>query len=348
MLLKKNNFVVWANDFSENSGEGRLARNFLLKIRKFYPNSIFKIKTFHQEFLLNKNRTLKKKIINKKHFFYKYISLFYGIFYLWKNREKKIVYLNYLPFWNFLIFLFLPSKTILGPITGGVIIKKPDSFENIIRLVFFPIFYRISLFIISIKFNKIIFSTNLLKKYFHRNNDSFFFGYVYSFFNKTNYNFNKKKKFDLVFYNRNYKSKKNFLIKKIILCLPEKIKVCVIGDKFEGANLFNYGYVSHKKTLKLISQSEMAFGSSENSLSLFAIDCYNSGVRLIFDRDTLFDNIFSKKNIILIDYKKYFDSSAIITSALFNSKFKIDTSLNILLHRKFFLLDRFLKNYFTF
>jgi hypothetical protein len=157
-----------------------------------------------------------------------------------------------------------------------------------------------------------------------------------------------KKKFDIVFYNRNYKSKKNFLIQKIILNLPKKIKICVIGDKFEGVNLFNYGYVSHKKTLKLISQSKMAFGSSENSLSLFAIDCYNSGVRLIFDRDTLLDNIISKKNIILIDYKNYIDSSEIITSTLFNSKFKIDISLNKFLDRKFFLLDKFLRNYFIF
>jgi hypothetical protein len=346
--LKKNNFVVWANDFSENSGEGRLARNFLLKIINFNPNSIFKIKTFRQEFIINKNRTLTRKITNKNNFFYKYILPFYGIFYLWKNRKKKIVYLNYLPFWNFLIFLFLPRKTILGPVTGGVITKKPDSLENIIRLVFFPIFYRVSLFIINIKFNKIIFSTNLLKKDFHRNNDNFFFGYVYSLFNKINYNLNHKKQFDLIFYNRNYKSKKNFLIKKIILNLPEKIKVCVIGDKFEGKNLFNYGYVSHKKTLKLISQSKMAFGSSENSLSLFVIDCYNLGVRLIFDRDTLLDNIFSKNNITLIDYKNYFDSSVIIKFTLSNSKFKIDTSLNKFLHRKFLLLDRFLKNYFIF
>ena len=64
-MLKKNNFVVWANDFSENSGEGRLARNFLYKIKEYYPNSIFKIKTFHQEFLFTKNKISTTKIINK-------------------------------------------------------------------------------------------------------------------------------------------------------------------------------------------------------------------------------------------------------------------------------------------
>jgi hypothetical protein len=345
-LFEKNNFIVWANDFSENSGEGRLARNFLFKIQEYYPNSIFKIKTFDQEFVFTKNKILTKKIINKNNFFYKYISLFYGIFYLWKYRSKKIVYLNYLPLWNFLIFLFLPSKTILGPVTGGVNAKKPDSLENIFRVIFFPIFYRISLFIISIRFNKIIFSTNLLKKYSYTNKANFFFGYVYSLFSKKIYISNPKKKFDLIFYNRNYKSKKNFLIKKIILHLPREIKVCVIGDKLVGENLFNYGYVSHKKILKLISKSKMAFGSSENALSLFVIDCYNSGIRLIFDRSTFLDDIICKKNITIVNYRNYIDSSLIITSALFNYKFKIDPAFNKLLRRKFFLLDKFLKNYF--
>ena len=344
--MKKNNFVVWANDLSENTGEGRLARNFLYKIKEYYPNSIFKIKTFHQEFLFTKNKILTSKIINKNNLFYKYISLFYGIFYLWKNQKKKIVYLNYLPLWNFFIFLFLPSKTILGPVTGGVTAKTPDSFENIFRLIFFPIFYRISLFIINVRFNKIIFSTNLLKKYSYGNKCNFFFGYVYNLFSKKKYISNQKKKFDLVFYNRNYKSKKNFLIKKIILNLPKEIKVCVIGDKLEGANLFNYGYVTHKKMLKLIYKSKMAFGSSENALSLFVIDCYNSGIKLIFDRNTFLDDFISKKNITTVNYRNYIDSCVIITCALFNYKFKIDASFNKFLRRNFFLLDRFLKEYF--
>jgi hypothetical protein len=344
--LKKNNFVVWANDFSENSGEGRLARNFLYKIKEYYPNSIFKIKTFHQEFLFTKNKISTTKIINKNNFFYKYISLFYGIFYLWRFRNEKIVYLNYLPLWNFFIFLFLPSKTILGPVTGGVTAKMPDSLENIFRLIFFPIFYRISLFIINERFNKIIFSTNLLKKYSYGNKRNLFFGYVYNLFKKKKYISKQKKKFDLVFYNRNYKSKKNFLIKKIILNLPKEIKVCVIGDKLEGANLFNYGYVSHKKMLKLICKSKMAFGSSENALSLFVIDCFNSGIKLIFDRSTFLDDIISKKNITIVNYRNYIDSSTIITSALFNYKFKIDSVFNKLLRNKSFLLDKFLKNYF--
>ena len=90
----------------------------------------------------------------------------------------------------------------------------------------------------------------------------------------------------------------------------------------------------------------MAFGSSENALSLFVIDCYNSGIRLIFDRGTFLDHIICKKNLTIVNYRNYKDSSLIITSALFNYKFKIDPAFNKLLRRKFFLLDKFLKNYF--
>ena len=34
------------------------------------------------------------------------------------------MYLNYLPLWNFLIFILLPPKTLLGPITGGSQIQR--------------------------------------------------------------------------------------------------------------------------------------------------------------------------------------------------------------------------------
>jgi len=171
--LKKIDTVVWANDFSENTGEGRLSRDFIFKFLEYKPKVIIKIKTFQQEFYLRKNKILTKKNIYKNSFIDKYITFFYGIIYLWINYKKRILYINYLPLWNFFIFLLIPSKTILGPITGGVHPIKIDSIASIVRKIFFPVFYRISLFIIYIKFKKVIFSTNLLKKYILRNNNFF-------------------------------------------------------------------------------------------------------------------------------------------------------------------------------
>ena len=39
----------------------------------------------------------------------------------WKQclKGNKTCYVNYLPMWNFLVFLILPPSTLLGPITGG-------------------------------------------------------------------------------------------------------------------------------------------------------------------------------------------------------------------------------------
>ena len=58
-------------------------------------------------------------------FNHKYILPFIGILYCWVYffRCKKVIY-KYLLYWNFLIFLLLPPKTIIGPITGGALFNK--------------------------------------------------------------------------------------------------------------------------------------------------------------------------------------------------------------------------------
>ena len=63
--------------------------------------------------------------------------------------------------WNFILFLFLPPATILGPVTGGSNYKNS---YNLIRKFIFPIFYKISEFILIFRKSDIIFATDLLKK----------------------------------------------------------------------------------------------------------------------------------------------------------------------------------------
>ena len=83
------------------TGEGNLARKF---IEKFFKNQNINIENLRNRNFLNR----------------KYLVPFIGILYCWKNFVKgnKVGYINYLPLWNFFIFIFLPPKTILGPITG--------------------------------------------------------------------------------------------------------------------------------------------------------------------------------------------------------------------------------------
>ena len=163
--MNKIDLYIWANDYSSNTGEGRLARNFISFLQKEYPLSIIKIKTPEQEIIIENNKIEKNYITQKNNFFYKYLIFIFGIFYLWSKSKNKIVYINYLPLWNFLIFLLLPKKTILGPITGGVNTDKINNLENFARILIFPIFYKISLLIINFKFKRALFSTNLLKRY---------------------------------------------------------------------------------------------------------------------------------------------------------------------------------------
>ena len=101
-----NKLYYWTCDDSKASGEGRLAFFFKKKLQVNY--NLIKI---NPEFLNGKNYFLK----------HKYIIPLVGIFFCWKFffKKKKICYINYLPLWNFIIFLFLPPNTLLGPITGG-------------------------------------------------------------------------------------------------------------------------------------------------------------------------------------------------------------------------------------
>ena len=147
--MNKKKIYFWACDFSENSGEGKLAKLFIKDISRKY--NCIKIK--------KNNINILKRIVD-----YKYMSPFYGIIMCWLNylKNRRVAYINYLPLWNFLIFLFLPPKTIIGPITGGANYKNN---YNLVRSVIFPLLFKVSeLFIIIRKYN-LVFSTDLLKKY---------------------------------------------------------------------------------------------------------------------------------------------------------------------------------------
>ena len=149
--MKKNHtFYYWASDIRINSGEGILANIFISDIKK----------KFKQSTLVNINN--KKK--NYKKLYNKYILNLIGAVKLWKYYFKgyKTIYVNYLPIWNFIIFLILPPKIIIGPITGSLIYNKHSLFDTFLRGLLLNLFKKISLLIIFFRQKKILFSTNLL------------------------------------------------------------------------------------------------------------------------------------------------------------------------------------------
>ena len=284
MIKKELHF--WACDYSKNSGEGKLARLFVKSLEKKERGS------------LNKKNNLLK---------YKYFSPLFGVFYCWKNYllGKKVGYVNYLPLWNFLLFMLLPPKTILGPVTGGAKFSTYNKLNYYFRKVAFPVLYKISQLFLLLRSNEIIFSTDLLKKYLLK-----------KILKKSKFNFvinqinfekeiNYKKNIDFLLYYRKHKNKKTFFpynfVKKISL---SNYKICVVGDKLNIKNIKNLGFLQNNSIKKLQCRSKFTLASGENIYSLFTIECLANGVKILIDKKYKNQIKFYKEKFLIVDFNK--------------------------------------------
>ncbi len=306
--MKKNRFYFWASDLRENSGEGILANKFLADIKKYNKNYIL--------ININKNRD------NYDTFFNKYILNFFGAIKLWKYYFKgyKIIYINYLPIWNFIIFLILPPKTIFGPITGTLLYNKESLFDYICRGVLLTTFINIGLFIIFLRKKKILFSTELLKHNIKKNKyTKCYFNYVLQIFTGF-WNGKNKRKIDFLIYNRNHKNKSNTLVENFIKSSDIKYKFVVIGDPINLKNVINKGYISRDKLKLLLKNTKYTFGSGENLYTLFLLDSISNGVFIFYDKKLKIYNSQIRYNKMLpIDYNNILNSIKYIVRKI-NSK----------------------------
>ena len=285
--MTKKKIVLWVCDYSRITGEGNLARKF---IKDYFSKKNIKILKLNSKNILNQ----------------KYITPIIGIIYCWKNFLKghKVVYVNYLPLWNFLIFIFLPPKTILGPITGGALYSGGSNLNYVCRKFFFPILYKISEFFLNFRYKKNIdFSTDLLKYFLSekviRKSK---FNYVlknFKFYKK------KKKKIDFLIYYRLHKNKLAFFDKNFIKNLiKSNFKILVVGDKLELKGVKNLGYINKKKLSKLQSRSKYTLCSYENIYSLFVLECISNHVKIIINKKYLKRIKYFKKNFISLEKLK--------------------------------------------
>ena len=283
--MTKKKLFVWTCDYSESTGEGKLARLFIKKLnQKNEYNLIFN----------------QKKIIN-----YKYLSTLMGIIYCWNKflKNENTCYLNYLPLWNFLIFIFLPPNTILGPITGGANFSKLNILNYFIRSLIFPISYKISEFALKFRKVNLIFSTDLLKKFLSKKTiKKCNFNFVVKNF-LTKKNSKKNKKIDFLIYYRKHKNKENFFpynfIKKIIKL---KFKVYIVGDRLNLPKVKNCGYVKNHKILWLQSISKYTIISGENPYSFFLLECLSNHVKVIVEKNMKEKLYLPKKRFIKLDF----------------------------------------------
>ena len=287
--MSRKEIFIWCCDLSNNSGEGILANKFINDLRLNNSNHKFKI-----NFPKNKSKNI---------WVQRFFNPLKGIFYLWGIyifcKNKKICYVNYLPFWNFILFLLLPPKTILGPITGGSLFSKKPLINYIVRRYILNLFYSLSYIIIKLKGKKLLFSTDLLKNKFSKNNQHYF-NYVLKDFKITK--IKNQKKYDLIFYLRDHKNKNTQLQINLANKLSKSFKIVTVGKKIQNPNIKNFGFIKRKKLFKILTKTRFSFLSSENLFSLFALDSIVCNTNIIFNKNKSYKtNKF--EGIFYLDYQ---------------------------------------------
>ena len=338
--MSKKNCYIFACDLESNRGEGLLGLNYIKLLSKFHPNINFECVSPDTKFFLKKNNLKIIKRKNNININFKYLSQyllpFLGILLLWINffKNKKLLYLNFLPLWNFFIFLLVPPRTRFGPITGYEFKENVDTFSDFLRKYIFPLFYTISLNLIYFRKIRALYSSDLLKNFLFKKKikDSL----LYFQIRNINKIVKKKKKYDFIIYFRKYFSKNYNFIKQITeFLVKNNYKVIVIGDKLLIRGVKNLGFISRKKTLALLKFTKFTFNPPENFYSMFFIDSYNSGVKIFFNKLTKPKLFFVKKNIIPLNYKNIKKAKKIIKNA-FSKKY-------ILYNEHIFFKKRFKK-----
>ena len=288
--MNKKKIYCWVCDYSSTTGEGNLARFFLKNILE---------KKFRTKIIFNSKKTLIGRFKQ-----YKYLSPIIGILYCWFYfiKKKHVSYVNYLPLWNFILFIFLPPKTILGPITGGALFKRKINFNFIIRRYFFHLFYKLSEFFLSLRGKNFHFATNLLREFLSektiKNNK---FNFVEKLILKKK---KKKKNIDFLIYYRNHKNKESMFNYELIKFLENKnLEVIIVGEKLKSKNVKNLGIIPNKKLNNLLMRTKYTISSNENLYSLFNIECINNNVKIFADQKLKKLFYLKNKNFIFIDFK---------------------------------------------
>jgi glycosyltransferase involved in cell wall biosynthesis len=296
-------YVCWVCDFRQNNGEGIVGGLFLEEFTK--KNKIPKQKVWLRNinsgiFLSNLNFENTKNN-NDLNFLDRYFSPFLGIVYLWYNYllNKKIVYVNFNPLWNFLIFLLLPPKTILGPITGSKDFNKRGvhGFEKFFRKYLMKIQFQISNFILKYRYKDLIFSTDNLMSFLSqkvKDKSSFNFAQRHiDIYKEEILDENQQKiikDIDFIIYVRFYSSKGTEILMEYIEKLKDNFKIITVGDKSGIEGVKEYGFVDRKKVLALCKRSRFSILSTENFNSLFSYECIKSGVKVFFNKENEYNH----------------------------------------------------------
>jgi len=304
-------YSAWACEISDNQGEGVLGKKFI----NFLLDQGFEIKLtkpFTSTNIFNKNIFRKNIIIDKKYkknFFENYVYPFFGIIFLWKDflSGKKTIYVNYLPLWNFLIFLLLPPGSILGPITGGKYNGTVNSLSGFLRKYVLPFFNSLSLIILKFRYQKLLFSTEIYKiesEYWLNKKNKYYNFFTYNN-SKQNSNNLIEKEIDFLIYFREHPNKGNNFIKNILEKLKDNFIIKIVGNNPFIDRVEYLGVLNKNELFNYLNKTRFTILSSENTNSLFCLDCIKSNISIFHNKNLPFSSeLFEKNptNVYGIDY----------------------------------------------
>lgn len=331
------NIIAWACDFSSDTGEGKLARDFVDRLSQLqkvnfliYSPASFSVKIYNQKIV---DKKIRKK--SNSAFLHRFIFPISGILFLIFNfylKRKKIAYINYCPLWNILIFSLLPKNCILGPVTGSNTFYH-GNYVSILKLILVKPLYKISLIFIKIKKKSIILCTDILVDVFNKENYiNFCENYIFLILFKNFFFFNSKykKNIDLLIYYRIHYNKDNFFFLEIIKRLSKDFNIHIFGDIFYYPNVINHGRLGQNKVYALLKRAKFTLASSENVLSLFSVEALKFNVQIFYNillKKNLFDQI---KNFHPIDFSNPDKSSIVISREI--KEYKYQCNKKFLLH----------------
>jgi len=332
--MKKNRLYIWCADYAPNRGEGILANLYIRKLLTHTKPSIVEIENFKKNSIFFRRGRFsnmgKKKVLEINHsFFHKYFYPLIAILKIWIKSMSgyQVVYVNFLPLWNFLLFALLPKKTFLGPITGNIYVQKVNSFDSFLRKYLLNFFFYISVFFIKKKYDNLVFSTDLLKPLIEKTIKNKKYIYNFQLTELLYIAAPKKKNIDILFYNRDHANKKNIKIINFLNFLNQKYKIKIVGDYLPGFD--NCGIVSREKIKKILSKTKMIFATLENPYSFFVLDALSNNCLINIDQNQKKKVNFFKKNFIYINYNNKKKSFNDIKKTINKKNFLVSNYLDL-------------------
>ena len=161
--------------------------------------------------------------------------------------------------------------------------------------------FRISNFILNLRYNNLIFTTNNLKEFLSEKViKKSKFNFVYNIF-QNDFDKNSTKKFnqrdiDFIFYIRFYPSKGTETLIKYIEILKRKYKIVTVGELTNIDGIKEYGQISRNEVIELCNNSKFTILSLENFNSLFSLECINSGTKVFFNNENEYEKKLENEN----------------------------------------------------